>query len=111
VLQAKTKSRIRIVAVIIGIVVLLAGLFVVLMAASFKWADWRAERQAKAFCNAIPIGSDVAPAVARAGQYSASKHPWGYSFVFQANFDSAYCDVRTDAGGKVLEKRTQMLYD
>jgi hypothetical protein len=112
--HAKSKSLIWKLAKILGGLVLVVIGFLALVSAVFIWTEWRAEHRAREFCAAIPVGADIAPFVAKAekeNKWSSSKESWGYSFLFPAGFDAAYCNVRTDANGKVIERKTEMMYD
>jgi hypothetical protein len=85
-------------------------------AALIKTAEWRAH----SFCDGIPLGSDIGPAIRRfegttgkpdARHYSESNGA-GHSFVFPFSIeDRAYCDVSLDPGGHVVAKHTYTLYD
>ena len=77
------------------------------------YLDWSAERQAKAFCNDVPIGSDISLAVERAkdkkllyGDYRR------YTFYFPGMvFDKAVCEIWIDPNRKVTSKHSEMEYD
>ena len=103
------KARLRNIALvaaclILGVAVLLAvGLY----------GDRSAERNARAFCDAIPIGSPISNAVAKA---KAEKILWGtarfYSFYFPGVvFDKAICEVEVDEHGVVVTKGYVMEHD
>ena len=85
-------------------------------AALIKTAEWRAQ----SFCDAIPLGSDIGPAILRFEgatgkpdvRHYSENNGAGHSFVFPFSIeDRAYCDVSLDPGGHVVAKRTYTLYD
>jgi hypothetical protein len=111
---------------LIGVVVVL--LFSGALVALGVYADWAAEKNARAFCDEISIGSDISTATARAadrkimfGPSSAieRKALWGasdsgvYTFYFFAAFifDKAVCEVSVNREGKVRSKFSEMEYD
>ena len=70
------------------------------------YVDRSAERDARAFCDATPIGASISIAIAKA---NAKKVLWGtarfYSFYFPGViFDKAICEVEVDEHGIVVRK-------
>ena len=91
-----------------GIVVALAALLT-----SVWYVNWAAERNARQFCAAIEIGSDISLAIARAEDkkifYGDAQ---GYTFYFWGMvFDKAVCEVSIDSNRKVTAKHSEMEYD
>ena len=77
------------------------------------YSNWSAGRNARVFCEAIPVGSAISAATAKADE---RKILWGadrlYRFYFPgAFFDKGICDVEVDPQGRVLRKAFAMLYD
>lgn len=72
-----------------------------------------AEKKAHQFCDAIPIGSDISTAVAKAKAEGVFWGPeQGYTFYFPATiFDKAVCEVAVDREGKVVTRGAAMEYD
>ena len=95
----------------ISAVVTLGG---VALIAFSHYSNWSAERKARAFCEAIPIGSAISSASARAEN---EKVRWGsenryYRFFFPGAFlDKGVCDVDVDEHGVVVRKASSMVYD
>lgn len=103
------KKYLKVVAAITAIIVL--G-FVFFLAVVF-YGNWSAERRAREFCDAIPIGSSISTAIARAEK---EKVLWGlgrfYTFFFPgAFFDKAVCEVEVDQLKKVVKKGSVMEHD
>lgn len=84
----------------------------------FLYIDWSADRDSKAFCESVPIGSDVAAAIERFEDRDA-RSKWmhydfegGHSFRFPIMMtDAAYCDVTVNSKGRVVDKNAFVLYD
>lgn len=101
----------KVIATISGVVTLGIGSIVVVG----RYSDWSAERNAHAFCDAIPIGSAISSAIARAKD--GSVRWWApqeryYRFLFPgAFFEQAVCDVEVDQHGSVVRKAAEMQYD
>ena len=96
--------------------------------ALLAYTYWSAERDARGFCDQIPIGSDISTATAKAmaskigfGPSSAleKKLLWKgsdsgvYTFYFFTAFifDKAVCEVGVTRGGKVRSKHSEMEID
>jgi hypothetical protein len=80
------------------------------------YPDWKAERQARQFCNAAEPGSDVSIAISRAAgmgiQHTESDdHAW-HGFWFHGTWtDEASCWISVDRQRRVVSTRVQMFYD
>jgi hypothetical protein len=103
------KRLLKVLAALTGVVVLW---FAALITLSW-YSNWHAERSARAFCDAIPIGSGISTAIGRAEK---EKVLWGqgrfYTFLFPGSaFDKAVCEVEVDQGGKVVKKGSVLLRD
>ena len=83
-----------------------------------------AEHQARAFCDGLPIGADLAPRVAAfdrehpgangrvSVRHYANEQPPGHVFMFPGFLrDKAYCTVETDARGQVVSRKAFFLAD
>lgn len=94
------------------IAVVSVAMFGLLLACLF-YPNWSAEREAKAFCDEIAIGSDVSLAVERAKEKRIFFGDFqGYTFYFPGLvFDKAVCEVSVDANRKVISKASIMEYD
>ncbi len=69
-----------------------------------------AEAKARAFCEAIAIGSEISAAIAKA---NAAGVIWkgvdGYAFYFPATpLDKAVCEVSVSNDGRVVSKKSQI---
>lgn len=80
-----------------------------------SYGNWSAEEDARAFCAALPAGSGISSAIAKAKD---EKVIWielsdrFHRFLFRGSFfDNAICDVEVDRQGKVLRKVSEMQYD
>lgn len=103
------KKYVRTIALVVASFIVV----VVALLAAALWGDRSAERKARAFCDAIPIGSDISGAIAKA---NAEKILWGtarfYSFYFPGVvFDKAICEVEVDGHGIVAKKGYAMEHD
>ena len=103
------KKFLKAVAIISTVIVL----GVVLFSAFVFYGNWSAERRAREFCDAIPIGSSISTAIARAEKH---KVVWVlgrfYTFIFPAAFfDKAVCEVEVDQRGTVVKKGAVMEHD
>jgi hypothetical protein len=77
------------------------------------YGNWHAGQKARAFCDAIPVGSGISIAIARAENEGVL---WGqrrfYTFFFPGSFfDKAVCEVEVDQRGMVVKKGSVMAYD
>jgi hypothetical protein len=76
--------------------------------------DWIALKRARAFCESIPVGSNVPDAVARArAEHIPSASSGDYrAFYFQGLvFNKAVCELRVRNDDTVLQKEAVMQYD
>jgi hypothetical protein len=83
------------------------------MVACVSYMNWAAERKAKAFCDGIAVGSDIALVLERAKQqevFHDDSPPYNFYF-FGFVFDKAVCEVSVDANRKVISKVSEMEYD
>jgi hypothetical protein len=104
---------IKIVVILVSAISLFFGVVVVYVV----YADWSAERKARAFCGEIALGSNVSIAIDKAkgrkilyGPHEGSYQ--GYNFYFPGSmFNNAVCEVSVDKDGKVLAKGSVMEYD
>lgn len=92
-------------------IALVAGVGAIFLFA--RYANERAEQHARAFCDAIAVGSNVATAVEKA---RVEKIIWGsshsYRFWFPgAFFDKAVCEVDVTDQRIVLGKSWELLRD
>jgi hypothetical protein len=103
------KKLLKIIAATMAIVIVgCAALF-----AFVFYGNWSAERKARAFCDAIPIGSAISAAIATAEK---EKVLWGkgrfYTFFFPGSFfDKAVCEVEVDKYGKAVKKGATIEHD
>jgi hypothetical protein len=88
------------------------GAFAVI-AACVRYLDWSADRTAKAFCDAIKPGSEIASAIEHAkGKKILYGSSGAYTFYFPGTmFNKAVCTVSVDQAGKVTSKSSEMEYD
>jgi hypothetical protein len=103
------KGNIRIVSATLLVLIACAGVFLAVM----FLPNWVAERRARAFCDEIPIGSDISSATARA---NSRKILWGshdfYTFYFPGLIlDKAVCEVSVTQEGKVKAKSASLEVD
>ena len=81
------------------------------------YPNWLAQHRAQVFCENIAIHADVATAINKMNKINQPNHYWlenksGYRFIFRGLFvDFAYCEVTLSEDGKILTKRTEMVYD
>ena len=77
------------------------------------YLNYSAEKNARQFCAEIPVGSDIAIAVAKAKD-SGIRHwyeEW-HTFYFPGSmFDVAVCEVSTDPQGRVKAKSARIERD
>src|SRR4051812_5638674 len=105
----RVKKVLKVLALLVAVFILCCGVFI----AWGLYANWSAERRARAFCDAIPVGSSISGAITRA---NLEKLHWGsekfYRFYFPgAFFDKAVCDAEVDNAGRVLRKASEIQYD
>ena len=84
------------------------------------YLNWSAENDARKFCDAIALGSDVTIAITKFEQrvgekgvlhYSTTKEK-GETFIFPGLvMDRAYCGVALDENGKVIAKHSELTHD
>jgi hypothetical protein len=80
------------------------------------WANWTADRNARAFCEQTAIGSNISKATARADR---NKIMWGRSeprssytfYFFGFVMDKAVCDVSADSKGTVKSRNAEFESD
>jgi hypothetical protein len=93
------------------------GLFAVTTIGFAMYPNWIAQREANAFCAEIAIHSDVVTAINKMNEIRQPHHYWiekktAYRFVFRGWLvDFAYCEVALNNDGKVVKKRTGMVYE
>ena len=97
----------------VGKVVLVIVVVLGAMVAGVFYVNWAAERNARKFCDAIAIGSDISIATQKVKDkslyYGDSQ---GYTFYFWGVvFDKAVCEVSIDQNRKVTAKHSEMEYD
>jgi hypothetical protein len=83
------------------------------MVACVSYVNWAAERKAKAFCDDIPVGSDISLAIEKAkihDVFHSDSPPYNFYF-FGVVFDKAVCEVSVDSNRKVISKISEMEYD
>ena len=103
------KRFLKVLAALAGVVIL--GVAAVIAFALY--GNWHGEQKARAFCDAIPIGSGISTAISKADK---DKVLWGrgrfYTFFFPGSFfDKAVCEVEVDQGGMVVKKGSVMVHD
>lgn len=103
------KKYLKAIAAIIAVIVLGFAFFLTVV----FYGNWSAERRAREFCDAIPIGSSISTVIARAEK---EKVLWGlgrfYTFFFPGTFfDKAVCEVEVDQLKRVAKKGSVMEYD
>ena len=83
------------------------------MVACVFYANWSADRKAKAFCDAINVGSDISLTIDKAKKNKIFFGNFqGFTFYFPGTgFDKAVCEVSVDPNGKVTSKNSEMEYD
>jgi hypothetical protein len=102
----------RLLKVLAGVAtVIILGLAAIIAFA--RYGNWHAEQKARAFCDAIPVGSGISIAIARAEN---ERVLWGqghfYTFFFPGSFfDKAVCEVEVDQRGMVVQKGSAVAYD
>jgi hypothetical protein len=98
-------------------IVLVLGVCLVAIVACIAYVDWSAQRRARAFCDGIAIGSDVATAIAEAKSEGILEGPHegtysGRTFYFSGVvFSKAVCEVSVGQDGKVANKGSRMERD
>jgi hypothetical protein len=111
-MNIKLRNVARILAAILLVSTILLASYVACVHFSYR----SAERKAQAFCDQLPLGSDVSASVARAKTanllYRCDEGK-GCTFFFPTitMFDVAVCDVATDGKGGVLSTHSEMQYD
>jgi hypothetical protein len=103
------KKSLKIIVLVISVVILCCGAVV----GCIGYANWSAERRARAFCDEIAIGSDISTAIERAKDKKLLWGPaGGYTFYFPGfMFDKAVCQASVNREGKVISKGAVMEYD
>ena len=104
----RTKVVLLVGKVALGIVIALGAIV-----APISYLNWSAERNARKFCDAIAIDSDISVATQKVKDkklyYGDSQ---GYTFYFWGMvFDKAVCEVSLDQNRKVTAKHSEMEYD
>ncbi len=95
-------------------VALVAACLLLLLIGVVFYSAKAAEGQAREFCGAISVSSDISTvvekAIAQGVLYGSGE---GYTFYFPSitGFDKATCAVVVDRNGKVVSTRWQMEYD
>ncbi|MBC3919108.1 hypothetical protein H8L32_16575 [Undibacterium sp. CY18W] len=101
-------------------IVLSVILILMIFPAAVLYANWSAENEAKAFCDAVDTGSNISLAIikfeTKIGEKETLHYEFndgrGHRFLFSGfMFDKAQCTVQSDREGKVLSKVSEMLYD
>ena len=110
--KARTTSRIKIAAWLVGVPVLL----IALLLAYSEFGNWFASRQAAEFCAKARPGEPIAPLLAQGAGWKLrplhDREHSRYLFVFPGGlmFDKAICTV-TVTGDKVLAAEARMFHD
>ncbi|NHZ67043.1 hypothetical protein [Massilia genomosp. 1] len=125
--QNPSRKIVRILLIAVAVIILMPGIFL-----AFIWyANVAAEKNARMFCEGIPIGSDISLEIAKFEEAigykkkpggKVSVHHYGFpqkgfskdrhTFLFDGfMFDKGYCEVTLNAAGKVMSKNSSMQYD